>query len=346
MSFVKSLGKGSYGSVNLYSYTNHDGSTIYNAVKISDQYGHESLEREFRVLSELKGCPNIVQCFGNALLQGNDCNGNKVYKLRMEYASGDTLTSFIRINRKISDSVIKDFTRMILQGLVSIHSRGYVHCDLKPENILLFIRYDEETWNCSYELKISDFGLSIKTGDKSCCWKTHSPFVGTPIYMSPESVKDGSVEETLDLWSLGCVVLEMYRGKHQWLEIDLSDLTTYLLSGNGPEIPENVPCDARQFIEKCFARNPKERGSALELLSHPFLTGERRMACGGGGGGERRRIGLRIRKAPERFEDITKKPSRLKIISSKSSQFKKVAIKPLKLKILPPKPPKSSFVPA
>ncbi|KAL0740003.1 LOW QUALITY PROTEIN: hypothetical protein Bca4012_081516 [Brassica carinata] len=296
MKFVKSLGKGTYGSVDLFSYTKHDdGSTFYNAVKISDSQHYNSIDREFRVLSKLRGCPGIVQSFGNSLLQETDSNGERVYKMVVEYAAGGNLTDFIRINRKLSETLVKDFTRMLLQGLVSVHEHGYVHCDLKPENLLLFPRHDQETRFCSYELKISDFGLTIKAGDESVCWETKSPFVGTPLYMSPESVRDGgaAVEKTLDLWSLGCVVLEMCIGKHPWSGSSVDEIKSRLLAGKAPEIPETVPCDARKFIEKCFARKGEERGSASELLLHPFLVGERKVDGAGGGGGERRRVGLR-----------------------------------------------------
>ncbi|CAA7057117.1 unnamed protein product [Microthlaspi erraticum] len=345
MSFVKSLGKGTHGSVDLFSYTKDDGTTFYNAVKISDYDSVDSIDREFRILSELRGCLGIVQSFGDSLLQGTDCNDTEVFMMPMEYAAGGTLTNFIQRNRKMSDCHIKDFTRMILQGLVSVHSHGYVHCDLKPDNLLLFPRYDQETWNCSNELKISDFGLSTKAGEKSDCWNTDSPFVGTPVYMPPESIRDGgSVEQTLDLWSLGCIVLEMYTGKHPWTGVGLDNVKPLLLDGKAPEIPKSVPCDARQFIEKCFARKPEERGSASELLLHPFLIVDDKVASVAAGG-ERHRMVLRIRKPPPSLEDVTEKPSRLKIISSKSSQFKRVLKKPLKVKILPPRSPRSNFVP-
>ncbi|KAJ4904072.1 Protein kinase superfamily protein [Raphanus sativus] len=339
MKFVKSLGKGTYGSVDLFSYTKHDGSTLYNAVKISDSKHHNSIDRELKVLSKLRGRPGIVQPCGNSLLQETDSNGEKVYKMAIEYAAGGNLTDFIRVNRRLSDPVIKDFTRMILQGLVSVHEHGYVHCDLKPENLLLFPRHDQDARFYSYEIKISDFGLTIKAGEESVCWETKSPFVGTPLYMSPESVRDGSaVEKPLDLWSLGCIVLEMCVGKHPWLGSSVDDVKSRLLCGKAPEIPETVACDAREFVEKCFARKAEERGSASELLLHPFLNGERKVD--GGGGGVRRRVGLRVRKPPSRFEDIAKK-----IFSSKSSKFKRVSNKPLKMKILPARPLRSNFVP-
>ncbi|KAL1206900.1 Mitogen-activated protein kinase kinase kinase 20 [Cardamine amara subsp. amara] len=332
MEFVKVIGKGSYGSVELFGNKQNDGSMFYTAVKITDSKDYSSIDREFRILSELRGCPRIVQLYGKSLVQGTNCNKTKVYKMSMEYAASGNLTNFIKLNRnRLSDSIIKDFTRMILQGLVSIHSHGYVHCDLKPDNLLLFPVYDKETWDCSYDLKISDFGLTTKAGDESDCWEITAPWVGTPVYMPPESVKDGTVEKTLDLWSLGCIVLEMYTSKRPWFGVDLDDdVKTILLDNKSPEIPNTVPCDARQFLEKCFARKPEERGSASELLLHPFLIGGRKMVAFAGG--ERTGMVLRIRKPPMiSKDDIPKKPLKLKIISQKPLKVQKLSNEPLRL---------------
>ncbi|KAL0710475.1 hypothetical protein Bca4012_017453 [Brassica carinata] len=88
------------------------------------------------------------------------------YKIPLEYAPGGSLMSFITKfkDNKLPDPMIKYFTRMLLQGLATIHAHGYVHCDLKPENILVFPTYVNNingTWSSSFELKISDFGLSV-----------------------------------------------------------------------------------------------------------------------------------------------------------------------------------------
>ncbi|AED93695.1 putative mitogen-activated protein kinase kinase kinase STE-STE11 family [Arabidopsis thaliana] len=267
--YVKFLGEGAYSFVDLFKYTKSDGSSFHAAVKSSDD--ENSLLKEFHILSELKGCPRIIQCFGNDLEEGFDDKGNRVYKLLLEYASEGSLSDFMNncVDRKLPDLMIRDFTRMILQGLVSIHSHGYVHCDLKPENVLVFPCGD------SYEVKISDFGLSLQVGEVPDHWKIEYPFVGTLNYMPPESLHDGVANKTLDLWSLGCLVLEMYVCKKPWIGFIPEDFVYILSNGNPPEIPESLPCDARAFIQKCFSRNPKERGTASELLSHRFLRQEK-----------------------------------------------------------------------
>ncbi|KAJ0240275.1 Protein kinase domain-containing protein [Hirschfeldia incana] len=340
MEFVKPLGKGSYGSVNLIKFTKHDGSNpYYRAVKSSNAQDFDSLYSEFQILSKLRDCQGIVQTFGTYLSRGVDDQGNRVYSMSMEYAAGGSLTSLIE-KRLLTDTMIRDFTRMILQGLVSVHDHGYVHCDLKPDNILVFPRYDVGVMKeVSYELKLSDFGMSTEAGEGSMFWEFDSPYLGTPLYMSPESVIYGVAEKSLDLWSLGCVVLEMYTGKVPWLLQDSEEILRHLLGGKAPEIPESLPWDARRFLQTCFARNPVERGSALGLLKHPFLASDEKKVMVTGAGGRRKPVAAVLKS-----EDVMKKPLRLKIIPPKPPQFKNIANRPVRLKIIPPKPPGCNLV--
>lgn len=272
--FEQFLGKGSFGSVSLFKHKGEsDGKTLYAAVKTSDD---DSLCREFQILSEFKGCSRIVQCYGTSVQRFNkDDQGSTEYKINMEYARGGSLRSFINRpkDRKLPDPMIRAFTRMLLQGLSMIHGRGYVHCDLKPENILVFPTCvnDKGAWRPSLELKISDFGLSRRDGD-SKWWRPRHPFAGTPIYMSPESVSHGETKKGLDLWSLGCVVLEMYTGKRPWWHknYDLEDLKNCY----APLIPSDLPSDAKLFIMTCFALETEDRKDAPTLLKHSFLRGQ------------------------------------------------------------------------
>ncbi|KAG2314415.1 hypothetical protein Bca4012_065096 [Brassica carinata] len=267
--FVKRLRKGAYGFVNLVRYTNDDNSSYLAAVKNSYQKDYQSLVREIQVLLQLKGCPRIVTCLGDSLQQSFSRFG-EIHKLPLEYASEGSLNAFMNnyADRKLPEPLIKDLARMILEGLVSIHGHGYVHCDIKPDNVLVF---PSSSTSSSYEVKICDFGNCLEKGEVPLCWEINFPWLGTAIYMSPESVRDGIADMFLDLWSVGCLVLEMYTGVSPWEGLELDDIATRLLSGQAPEIPEILPSDAKDFIQTCFSTEPEERGSASELLLHPLL---------------------------------------------------------------------------
>ena len=255
----------------LFSYKRRcDGETLYAAVKTSDDA--KSLYEEFQILSKFKGCSRIVQCYGSGVEQRLNDKGYVEYTIPMEYAAGGSLSDFMdRFNdRKLPDPIIIKFTRMLLEGLATIHRYGYVHYDIKPENILVFPGsvYKEGAWRYSYKLKISDFGLSKRDGDTKW-WHPLKSYAGTRIYMSPESISHGEIGKGLDLWSLGCVVLEMYTGKRPWwhTNYELEDL----MKCYEPLFPPNLPCDAKLFLMTCFAPEPDERKDALTLLRQSFF---------------------------------------------------------------------------
>ena len=100
---------------------------------------------------------------------------------------------------------------------------------------------------------------------------------GTPMYMSPEVIK-GSNEGRLgsiDIWSLGCVILEMSTGRRPWASLDNEWAIMYnIAQGNPPQLPsrEQVSEQGIDFLKRCFARDPKRRASAAELLQCDWIS--------------------------------------------------------------------------
>jgi len=88
----------------------------------------------------------------------------------------------------------------VLKGLAYLHSQKCIHRDLKPANILL---------TGSGEAKIADFGVSIQLDQTLASAKTT---IGTPLYMSPESIEGGSYDNKTDIWALGITCIEIAQG--------------------------------------------------------------------------------------------------------------------------------------
>ncbi|XP_056848338.1 mitogen-activated protein kinase kinase kinase 20 [Raphanus sativus] len=346
---LKFLGEGAYGYVNLVRFTNPSddgGSSFLSAVKNSYDEDYETLRRELEILLQLRGCPRIVTCLGDSLQQGLSSYGNVVHKLRLEYASEGSLNAFMNryADRKLPEPLVKDFTRMILEGLVSIHRHGYVHCDIKPDNLLVFPSSKQDS--SSYEIKISDFGNTLEVGEVPKFWESEFPWVGTPIYMPPESVRDGFANKGIDLWSVGCLVLEMYTGVIPWEGVNINLLATRLRCGKAPEIPESLPSDAKDFIQTCFSRDPEERGSASELLSHPFLPRPQVEA-------EEKKarnsfllklFKLRVRRTSSNKKDaLVVADKKLRFFPAKATQFKRTLNKVLRFKTMMPMKKSTDF---
>jgi serine/threonine protein kinase len=96
---------------------------------------------------------------------------------------------------------------------VSARKTGYIH-DIKPENLLMFIY--NQPGKKSYWIRLSDFScakvvdiLTTVSGKNRHSYKTVSKS-GTPVYRAPEATPEGGqTSRPYDLWSLGCVYLEL-----------------------------------------------------------------------------------------------------------------------------------------
>ncbi|RRT44460.1 hypothetical protein B296_00041130 [Ensete ventricosum] len=74
----------------------------------------------------------------------------------------------------------------------------------------------------------------------------------------------------VDIWSLGCTIIEMFTGKQPWSGLEGAAAMFKVLHKN-PTIPESLSNDAKDFLQCCFRRNPAERPTANMLLEHPFV---------------------------------------------------------------------------
>jgi mitogen-activated protein kinase kinase kinase len=130
---------------------------------------------------------------------------------------------------KFEDNVTRSFTAQILSGLEYLHSKSILHrvrhadsCrvvspqladllllqDLKADNILV-----EMSGTC----KISDFGISKRTEDLH--GGAFTALQGTVFWMAPEVIntQKKGYNFKIDIWSVGCVVLEMWAGMRPWM---------------------------------------------------------------------------------------------------------------------------------
>ncbi|XP_059643553.1 mitogen-activated protein kinase kinase kinase 20-like [Cornus florida] len=239
------------------------------AVKSCGLSHSASLMSEKSILDELNNCPNVIRCFGDNY---SFEKGEKLYNVLLEFASGGALSDKI-INspdRRLPESDVTRYTRCILQGLNYIHKNGYVHCDIKLQNCLLFSCKDGR----DDVVKIADFGLAKRGGVKR--ENKGFEFKGTPLYMSPEMVAGIELEAPADIWALGCLVAEMVTGAPAWSHLPESGIPALLMRiGFGeelPEIPLKLSEEGKDFLKKCFVKDPRKRWTAEMLLNHPFVA--------------------------------------------------------------------------
>ncbi|VVB09951.1 unnamed protein product [Arabis nemorensis] len=264
----ETIGHGSFSTVSLATTSGTSSSEFppLIAVKSTGFVCSAALRNERDVLDSLGECSEIVRCYG----EGRSVeNGEEIYNLFLEYASGGNLSDRVKNSgeKSLPEFEVRRFTRSIVKGLRHIHSHGFSHCDLKLENVLVF---------GDGNVKISDFGLA-KRRRRSEISETRVEIRGTPLYMAPESVNHGEFESPADIWGLGCSVVEMSSGKTAWcLEDGIENVMSLMVRiGSGdevPEIPVGLSEEGKDFVKKCFVKNPSERWTAQMLLDHPFLA--------------------------------------------------------------------------
>ena len=96
------------------------------------------------------------------------------------------------------------------------------------------------------------------------------------MYMSPEVIRGGSSGRfgSVDVWSLGCVILEMATGRRPWASMDNEWAIMYhIAQGDPPQLPtkDQLSEQGIEFLNKCFERDPAKRASAVELLQLEWI---------------------------------------------------------------------------
>ena len=132
----------------------------------------------------------------------------------MERLEGCNLEELLTLEGALSVTDTVDYVMQALQGLAHAHVLGVVHRDLKPANLFLARQPDG-----SSVIKIVDFGIAMLLDDAgrrqvSTRVTGSGVLVGSPMYMSPEQVRDEEhIDHRTDIWSVGVVLHELLTGK-------------------------------------------------------------------------------------------------------------------------------------
>ncbi|KAF5014586.1 hypothetical protein F66182_14376, partial [Fusarium sp. NRRL 66182] len=194
---VDVLGKGSFGQV--VRCVDHKAGQLV-AVKIirNKKRFHQQALVEVNILQKLKEWdPNkkhsVVHFTQSFYFRGHLCISTELL--------GMNLYEFIKAHnfKGFSLKLIRQFTKQMLSTLVLLHSKRVIHCDLKPENILL-------AHPMRSEIKTIDFGSSCFDHEKVYT------YIQSRFYRSPEVILGMSYGMAIDMWSLGCILAELYTG--------------------------------------------------------------------------------------------------------------------------------------
>jgi serine/threonine protein kinase len=208
LEMISVVGQGTFGAVYIAS-SKHDPGTAY-ALKRMSKDSIVDRENEKRVLIErnalqaVRGCNHIITLMGT--YQDADC----IYFLT-ECVQGGNLISYMIDRDILTNSEACFYTYNVAVALEHIHSKGYIHRDVKPENCLI----DKDGY-----IKLCDFGMAKRLPATVKMPKGGTEVVtlaftmcGTPEFMAPEFVLSTGYDKAVDIWALGCIMVEMYSGR-------------------------------------------------------------------------------------------------------------------------------------
>ncbi|KVI04718.1 Protein kinase, catalytic domain-containing protein [Cynara cardunculus var. scolymus] len=184
---------------------------------------------------------------------------DKLY-IYLEYVSGGSIYKLLQDYGQFGELAIRSYTQQILSGLAYLHAKNTIHRDIKGANILV---------DPNGRVKLADFGMAKHIKGQACPLS----FKGSPYWMAPEIIKNSSGSNlAVDIWSLGCTVLEMATTKPPWSQYE--GVAALFKIGNSkelPVIPDHLSDEGKDFVRQCLQRNPALRPSAAQLLDHCFV---------------------------------------------------------------------------
>ncbi|KIW47380.1 uncharacterized protein PV06_00080 [Exophiala oligosperma] len=262
------IGEGSFGSVYLALHAVTGELMAVKQVELPNvAKGTESdkkktsmiaaLKQEINLLQGLRH-PHIVQYLGTS-------SDEEHLNIFLEYVPGGSIAGMLKQYNTFQEPLIRNFTRQILEGLSYLHTRNIIHRDIKGANILVDNRG---------AVKISDFGVSKKTNfnGMNSVPGTRTSLQGSVFWMAPEVVRQSGQSIKSDIWSVGCLIVEMFTGARPFPS--MTTLQTLFAVGSNnekPTIPENASEDAKKFLDQTFEADHEKRPGADELLKEKFL---------------------------------------------------------------------------
>ncbi len=165
------------------------------AVKLVDDKDNSKryVRREVDIYKALAGCKHVVKMLDYRIKSATNTKGGGFIKYeRLE-------RNLLQIIDELNKDDITRIAAQLDEALREIHSRGVIHCDIKPENIMFDVNND---------LKLIDFGNAMFAEKLQT---TKQP-IGTLPYRPPEYIIGAPMDNRVDTWAAGCVLMEMLTG--------------------------------------------------------------------------------------------------------------------------------------
>ncbi|XP_012693939.2 serine/threonine-protein kinase Nek4 isoform X1 [Clupea harengus] len=254
--FVRVVGKGSYGEVNLVKHKTDRKQYVTKKLnlKTSSKRERKSAEQEAQLLSQIRH-PNIVTY--RESWEGDDC---QLY-IVMGYCEGGDLYHRLKQQKGelLPERQVVEWFVQIAMALQYLHEKHILHRDLKTQNIFL---------TKTNIIKVGDLGIAKVLENQN---DMASTLIGTPYYMSPELFSNKPYNHKSDVWALGCCVYEMSTLKHAFNAKDMNSLAYRIVEGKLPQMPSKYNPQLGELIKGMLCKRPEDRPDVKQILRQPYI---------------------------------------------------------------------------
>ncbi|XP_018608742.2 dual specificity tyrosine-phosphorylation-regulated kinase 2-like [Scleropages formosus] len=231
----KVIGKGTFSQViQVYDHKKHQ-QVALKMVRNKKDF-HRQVAEEIRILQHLRkqdkdNKMNVIHMLEHFTFRNHMCITFELLSM--------SLYEFIKSNKFQGSSLlqVRKFAHSILQCLVSLHKNQIIHCDLKPENIMI-----KQQGRAG--IKVIDFGTS--------CYEHQQiyTYIQSRYYRAPEVILGSRYSMSIDMWSFGCILVELLTGYPLFPGEDEGDQLACIIEllGMPPERLLDVSKRAKNFI--------------------------------------------------------------------------------------------------
>ncbi|KAF1899134.1 hypothetical protein Lal_00019256 [Lupinus albus] len=257
---IELVGEGSFGKV-YKGRRKHTGQTV--AMKFIMKHGKtdkdiHNLRQEIEILRKLKH-ENIIQMLDSFESPQEFC-------VVTEFAQGE-LFEILEDDKCLPEEQVQAIAKQLVRALHYLHSNRIIHRDMKPQNILI---------GAGSVVKLCDFGFARAMSTNTVVLRS---IKGTPLYMAPELVREQPYNHTVDLWSLGVILYELFVGQPPFYTNSVYALIRHIVK-DPVKYPDRMSLNFKSFLKGLLNKAPESRLTWPALLEHPFVqeTSEEREA--------------------------------------------------------------------
>jgi len=231
-----------------------------NLIRIDKRLGREMYT--WKRLSNLRVTPLIGWSRSNSNIIADDRP-----VLVSPYRENSNLRTYLVKNPRADKLLL---LQQVCEGLHYLHnfSPPIAHLDLKPENILITDQGEAE---------LCDFGLAKALEDVRTGFTTSSGSGpgGTTLYMAPEVLNEGERSTASDIYSFGCVIVDVVSGIPPWGKTAPGKIVLQVASGKTPPkdihvlsgFPQAVVDQLWALMNRCWSFEPTDRPKAGEVAT-------------------------------------------------------------------------------